>query len=94
MNPYGTSSESFVTADAVVMETVRSQFEAFKAAITKLRDRAVLNETEDRLDDLLNCLIDLDGDHISPTITLIEERLGEFEAKRDREHERHLQAAQ
>lgn len=93
MNPYFGVSETFLIADSVRMETVREQFEAFKAAIVKMRERVVLKETEERLDDLLNGLIDLDGNSIDPTITLLEEAIGMFEQRREREHEK-LHAAE
>ena len=87
-SPYEGQPERTLTADAIHLDAVRAQFEAFKAAIVKMRERVIHSHTEKQLDDLIDALIDLDHDFIDPTISQLESALNEYEAAREREHVR------
>lgn len=52
----------FINADLALMDMARTQLEACIAAIQAIKERAILNPTQGRLDDLINGIIDVKSD--------------------------------
>lgn len=72
MSSYVGRHHSFINVDLLHMETARSQIEAVIGAITALKERAILNETKDAMDDLINGLTDCKSD-LSHIVTCAED---------------------